>query len=64
MAGDEDVRGGLAPGYLADLVVLGDDPTRVDPDRIGDVEVVATLRGGRATHGAAVLGLPPDGDPP
>lgn len=62
VAGDEDVRGRLAPGFLADLVVLGDDVTRVDPDRIGDVEVVATLRGGRATHGADTLGLPPDGE--
>ena len=63
IAGDEDVRGRLAPGLAADLVVLGDDLTRVDTDRIGDIEVVATLRGGRATHGAGALGLPPDGDP-
>ena len=64
IAGDEDVRGRLAPGFAADLVVLGDDVTRVDPDRIGDIEVVATLRGGRATHGADVLGLPAEGDAP
>jgi predicted amidohydrolase YtcJ len=51
VAGDEDRRGTLAPGMLADLVVLGDDVTRVDPDRIGDTEVVATLRGGEPTHG-------------
>lgn len=63
IAGDEDVRGRLAPGFAADLVVLADDVTRVDPDRIGDVEVVATLRAGRATHGADVLGLPPDAEP-
>ncbi|MFC5141198.1 amidohydrolase [Actinomycetospora rhizophila] len=64
VAGDEDVRGRLSPGFAADLVVLGDDPLRTDPDRLGDIEVVATLRGGRATHGADVLGLPPDGDTP
>ncbi|MEJ2865910.1 amidohydrolase [Actinomycetospora flava] len=64
VAGAEDVRGRLTPGYVADLVVLGDDPIRIDPDRLGDIEVVATLRGGRATHGAVVLGLPPDGDTP
>ena len=63
IAGDEDVRGRLAPGLAADLVVLAEDVTRVDTDRIGDIEVVATLRGGRATHGAGALGLPPDGDP-
>ncbi len=52
IAGDEARRGTLAPGMLADLVVLGDDVTRVDPDRIGSTEVVATLRGGEWTHGA------------
>ncbi|MCD2192476.1 amidohydrolase [Actinomycetospora endophytica] len=51
IAGDEDRRGALAPGMLADLVVLGDDVTRVDQDRIGDTEVVATMRGGVWTHG-------------
>ena len=63
VAGDEDSRGRLAPGLAADLAVLGDDPIRADPDRLGDIEVVATLRGGRATHGADVLGLLPDGEP-
>jgi predicted amidohydrolase YtcJ len=57
VAGDEDRRGVLAPGMLADLVVLGDDVTRVDPGRIGDTEVVATLRDGEPTHGAAAVGL-------
>ncbi|HEY2224296.1 amidohydrolase [Actinomycetospora sp.] len=52
IAGDEDRRGALAPGMLADLVVLGDDVTRVDAHRIGDTEVVATLRGGEWTHGS------------
>jgi predicted amidohydrolase YtcJ len=64
IAGDEDVRGRIAPGLAADLVVLAEDVTRVDTDRIGDIEVVATLRGGRATHGAGALGLPPDGESP
>lgn len=34
--------GSLTPGKSADLVVLGDDPRRVDTSRIGDIEVVAT----------------------
>ncbi|MFJ4918713.1 amidohydrolase [Streptomyces sp. NPDC088725] len=38
----EDILGSLTPGKRADLVVLGDDPRRVDPSRIGDIEVVAT----------------------
>lgn len=52
IAGDEDRRGALAPGMLADLVVLSEDVTRIDPARIGVTEVVATLRGGEWTHGA------------
>lgn len=43
-------KGRLAPGYLADLTILGDDPTEVEPARIGGIEVLATVVGGRATH--------------
>ncbi|MBH1938646.1 amidohydrolase [Streptomyces sp. AV19] len=45
----EDGLGSLTPGKLADLVVLGDDPRRVDTSRIGDIEVVATYVDGRDT---------------
>ncbi|MFH9241441.1 amidohydrolase [Streptomyces anulatus] len=43
----EESAGALAPGMRADLVVLGDDPHRVDPSRIGDIEVVGTFVDGR-----------------
>jgi predicted amidohydrolase YtcJ len=43
----EDSVGSLSPGKRADLVVLGDDPRRVDTSRIGDIEVVATYVEGR-----------------
>ncbi len=56
IAGDENVRGRLAPGFLADLVLLGDDPIRADPDRLGDVDVIATFCDGVPTHGADVVG--------
>lgn len=49
----DDRLGSLTPGRLADLVVLGDDPRRVDPSRIGDIEVVATYVDGRWTGKAA-----------
>ncbi|MFH8610173.1 amidohydrolase [Streptomyces sp. NPDC018029] len=45
----EDTLGSLTPGKRADLVVLGDDPRRVDPSRIGAIEVAATYVDGRAT---------------
>jgi predicted amidohydrolase YtcJ len=51
LAGDERRRGKLLPGYLADLVVLDRDPFAITPDELPDVRVVATMVGGRWTHG-------------
>jgi predicted amidohydrolase YtcJ len=47
---DEHRRGKLIPGYLADLVVLDRDPFVVEPDQLVEVQVVATMVGGRWTH--------------
>jgi predicted amidohydrolase YtcJ len=63
IAGDEQRRGRLAPGMLADFVVLADDLTKIDPDRIAATEVVATFLGGACTHGAARLDLTPTSHP-
>ncbi|GGY40425.1 amidohydrolase [Streptomyces omiyaensis] len=49
----DDSAGVLAPGKRADLVVLGDDPRRVDPSRIGGIEVVSTVVDGREATGEA-----------
>ena len=48
--GDERRRGKLLPGYLADLVVLDRDPLTCAPEELPEVEVVATMVGGRWTH--------------
>lgn len=50
LAGDERRRGRLLPGFLADLVVLDRDPVAVPPDELRDVQVVATMVGGRWVH--------------
>ena len=47
LTGEERRRGKLLPGYLADLVVLDGDPFEAD---LADVEVVATMVGGRWVH--------------
>ncbi len=47
---DEHRRGKLIPGYLADLVVLDRDPFALDPEELAEVQVVATMLGGRWTH--------------
>jgi predicted amidohydrolase YtcJ len=47
---DERRRGKLLPGYLADLVVLDRDPLAIPADELRDVQVVATMLGGRWVH--------------
>ncbi len=49
---DENVKGSLTAGKLADLVILEKDPHDVDPDNIMDIRVVRTVLGGRTTHEA------------
>lgn len=44
---DEDIKGSIEPGKLADLVVLGQDPTKVDPLSIIDIPIERTMVGGR-----------------
>jgi predicted amidohydrolase YtcJ len=50
LAGDERRRGKLVPGYLADLVVLDRDPFAVAEEELPEVQVVATMVGGRWVH--------------
>ncbi|MES1246604.1 MAG: amidohydrolase [Actinomycetota bacterium] len=48
---DERVRGTLVPGRYADLVVLDRDPFALDdPEELRNVQVVATMVGGRWVH--------------
>jgi hypothetical protein len=43
---DEMAKGSIAPGKLADLVVLSADPTAVPADEIKEIEVEMTLING------------------
>jgi hypothetical protein len=49
---EEDVKGSLTAGKLADYVILENDPHDVDPDNIIDIKIVRTVLGGRTTHEA------------
>ncbi len=47
---EERLKGSLAPGKLADFVVLGEDLRSVDRDGIGETAVLATIVGGDIRH--------------
>ena len=49
--GQEARQGSLAPGKLADLVVLAEDPFTLPPERLAEAQVAATLVGGELVHG-------------
>jgi predicted amidohydrolase YtcJ len=49
---EEELKGSLTPGKLADFVLLGADPHDTDPDRIKEIPVLLTAVGGRIVHEA------------
>ncbi len=49
---EERIKGSIEPGKLADLVVLGADPTQVDPNAIKDIPVERTILGGETVFQA------------
>jgi hypothetical protein len=51
----EHAKGTIAPGKLADLVVLSQDPTAVAPDRIADLEVLATIVDGQCGYNRGAI---------
>jgi predicted amidohydrolase YtcJ len=46
----EDEIGSLAPGKLADLIILSQNPLEVDPNAIPDIRVLMTMVGGQVAH--------------
>jgi predicted amidohydrolase YtcJ len=47
---EEDIKGSIAPGKLADFVVLEKDPRKVPPDTIQDIVIEATYLGGQKVY--------------
>ena len=49
---EEDIKGSISVGKLADFVILANDPHDVDPDEIKNIEIVRTVVGGTTMYGA------------
>ena len=49
---EEDQKGSLEPGKLADMIVLDQDILTIDPDHIMDIEVEQTWLGGKLVYEA------------
>ena len=47
---EEDIKGSVSPGKLADLVILADDPRAVAPETLKDIEIVETIKDGAPIH--------------
>lgn len=47
---EEDIKGSLEPGKLADIVVLSDDILNIDPEQIMDIEIEETYVGGELVY--------------
>jgi predicted amidohydrolase YtcJ len=52
---EENEKGSIEPGKLADLVILSADPTAVDPDMIDQIRVTETIK-----EGETIFTLSPD----
>ncbi|UCH43269.1 MAG: amidohydrolase family protein, partial [Dehalococcoidales bacterium] len=40
---EEDIKGSISAGKMADMVLLSDDPTEVPPEQIKDIKVEMTI---------------------
>ena len=48
---EENIKGSITAGKLADFVILAEDPHDVDPDQIKNIEIVRTVVGGTTMYG-------------
>jgi predicted amidohydrolase YtcJ len=55
---EEHERGTLAPGYLADFVLLSEDPFAVAPERLDGIRAELTVVGGRVVFDRSRPGAP------
>ena len=51
---DEDMKGTIEEGKLADMIVVSDDPFKIEPEKIRDMKILMTIVGGRPRARASV----------
>lgn len=49
---EEDEKGSIEVGKVADFVILSADPTAVDPETLADLQVLTTIKGGEVIYEA------------
>ena len=47
---EENQKGSIAPGKLADLVILDQNPLRVPPEKIKEIQVLYTIKEGEILY--------------
>ncbi|MGQ9719879.1 MAG: amidohydrolase [Candidatus Jordarchaeum sp.] len=47
---EENIKGSIEIGKLADMVILSDDPMKIPPNKIGEIEVEMTIVGGEIVY--------------
>lgn len=57
LSGDETRRGTLTTGKQADFVVLSEDPFKIAPEHLAELEVLATAMGGKMVYCQKGFGL-------
>ena len=50
---EEDTKGSITPGKLADLVILSDNPLTIDPALLGTITVRETIKEGKTVYRAS-----------
>jgi len=62
---EEDDKGSIEVGKLADFVLLSDDPTAVDPETLDQLKVLETIKSGETVFALdTVAAMPPRTDNP